>query len=324
MPRKVRKTIILLKPETTPQTDAAPVVGSNTMQVMDWEDDIEDLMAPLPVIKGYFGGDDKLPYARFGRIRFRVPLASAGAAAITAGTPPMWGAPLLGCAASETASAGNRIEYKPATEALKTVTIWFHRDGFLEKFVGGMGNHTWSYVVGEAPFLEFRFSGLVIQAPAAAANPTGVFTAWQPPLAVGPINTAKVLIGGAYATGAITGGTSWDMKSFTGDSGNDVRDVLLATAQGVDIYNRDTKATLNLDLTPAGEATYMALKAAGTKTSIGVVHGSAAGSKLTTFLPAAQIISIKPAKDGEMFTHTMELEAKPTSAGNDDWMHVAA
>lgn len=324
MPRKVRKAIILLKVETVPQTDAAPVVASNTMQVMDWEDDIEDLMAPLPIIKGFFGGDDRLPYARFGRIRFRVPFASAGAAAITAGTAPAWGAPMLGCAVAEATTAASRTEYKPATEGLKTVTIWFHRDGLLMKFVGGMGNHIWNYAVGEAPYLEFRFSGLVTATPAAAANPSGVSTAWQPPLAVGPINTAKVVLGGAYATAAITGGTAWDMKSFSGDAGNDLRDVLQATGQAVDIFNRDSKATVNLDLTAAGEATYLAMKAAGTKTSVGLVHGSAAGSKLITFAPAAQIISLKPAKDGEMFTHTMELELKPTSAGNDEWVHVAA
>lgn len=324
MPRKVKRILILAKVEAVPQTDAVPVAASNTMQVMDWEDDIEDMMAPLPVIKGYFGGDDKLPYARFGRIRFRVPLASAGSAAIAAGTPPAWGALLLGTATSEATTAGSRTEYQPATDGLKTLTIYFHRDGLLMRFVGGMGNHTWSYAVGEAPYLEFRFSGLVTSAPAVAGNPSGVFTPWQPPLAVGSINTAKVILGGVYAAGAITGGTSWDMKSFSGDAGNDLRDVVQAGGASVDIFNHDAKATLNLDLTPAGEVTYQALKAAGTKTSVGLVHGSAAGSRLITFAPAGQIISLKPAKDGEMFTHTMELELKPVSPTSGAWMHVAA
>ena len=88
MPRKVRKAIILLKVETTAQTDAAPVVASNTMQVMDWEDDIEQMFAPLPLIRSFFGSDDSLPYARRGKIKFRVPFASAGTAPAGVGPAP--------------------------------------------------------------------------------------------------------------------------------------------------------------------------------------------------------------------------------------------
>ena len=320
MPRKVRKTIILLKAETTAGIDAAPTGAANAVQVMDWEDDIEQMFAPLPLIRSFFGSDDALPYARRGKIKFRLPFASAGAA----GTAAPWGPALLGCAAAETISAGNRVDYTPATDNLKTVTIWFHKDGLVMKFVGSMGNHRWSYVVGEAPFLEFEFRGLVAEAPSAVGNPAGTFTSWKRPLAVGPINTAKLVLGGTYATGAISGGTSWDLKSFTGDSGNDVRDVLLATAQAVDIYNRAAKATIVIDLTAAGEATYLTQMDVGTTISVGLAHGTAAGSKLLSFAPQALIKSVKTQKDGEMFVHALEVDLQPTAAGNDEWRHVAA
>jgi hypothetical protein len=315
MARIAKKTVVLVKVETTPGTDSVPTGAANAIQVMDLN------ITPLDAsnidtnpITSYFGGGVQLVGTASVKCSFSVLLAGSG----TPATAPAWGALLLACGNAETTGllTPNRVEYLPATDALKTVTIYWYDDGLLHKLLGTFGNVKLSAKSGEAPKLTFDFVGLD-GGVTAVANATAVLTGWRVPVGVTKANVTDINLGGTYAAGAITGGTLYNSTGITLDWGNSISFAPLLSKEEVVFADRDMTGTISLDLTAAQEVTQMASVKANTLTSMAFVLGTVAGNKIMLHMPSVQLINPKKEEFNGMRLIGFDLRVLPV-AGNDE------
>lgn len=322
MTYSVKSTVILAKAETTPGTDAVPTAAANAVgfQVSDFSCDIEQRFAANEIATGQFGGADQIPYTRRGKVKFSVPFAASG----TAGTAPAWKTLLQGCATAETsATIPTRLEYTPASAALKALSIWAYVNGVLEMFTYCAGNMKLSSKVGEVPTLQFEFTGLVTSV-AAGSAPAATLTTWKRPLAFGPAACPLGLqLGATYTTGALSGGANYGLQEITLDLGNEIQDQELAGSETVNVVDWVPKVSLVADISGAPLAALYAAMDGGTTQSLGWVHGSVAGAKLLVHAGQLQVTSVKHQKNGKSFLASLELTALPSAAGNDAWRIVA-
>lgn len=320
MAGSIQNTVILAKVETTSGTDAAPTNTADAVliRVASLSAKIDQKMASRDIVRGAFGAPDMLPYTRRGTVSMSVELAGSG----VLGTAPQWGDLLIGCGFAEVVTASTRVDYTPVSASLKTLTIWAYVNGKLEKFNYCAGTVKLNMKVGQIPTLDFTFTGLVTSV-AAGANPTPTLSAWIRPQAVGPATTGQLLLGATYSAGALTGGTGYNFQELGFDMANDVQDLELATQESVAIYGRNPSANLVADLGAAAVVTQYANMAAGTMTSLGVVHGTVAGNKVLVFAPNGAITGIDDAVQGNVMLNSMSLSLQPSAAFNDELRIVA-
>lgn len=320
MPRYIKKTIITSKPETTAGTDALPTGAANAVLVTEMS------ITPLDaqnigrnLVRPYFGGSEQLVGPASVKISFSVELAGSG----TAGTAPAWGNLLLGCAAGEgTLATPARVEYTPVTDALKTLTQYYYDDGVLHKLLGAMGNCTLSARVGDRPMLKFEFTGL--DGGVSEASTTATYTPWKKPVAMTKANVIDITLGATYAAGAITGGQVYPSTGLELNFGNVVNFSAMLSNESVDISDRESSGSIELELTPAQEVAMMASVKANTTQSVALTIGLAAGNKIIVFAPAAQLFAPKKAElNGKrLIGFDVRFVPSPDGAGNDEWRIV--
>ena len=315
MPRLIRKTVILVKPETTAGVDAVPTGAANAIQAMDMTiTPLDAANIDTNVMAPWFGNSVSLVGSASVKCSFSVLLAGAGLAA----TAPAWGALMLGCGNAETTGllTPNRVEYLPATDSLKTVTIYWYDDGLLHKLIGCFGNVKLSAKSGEAPKLTFDFTGLDAGV-SATTNATAVLTGWKVPVGITKANVTDVLLGCTYATGALTGGVSYNSTGLSLDWGNAVAFAPMLTTEQVVMTDRKVSGTVSLELSAAQEVTQMAAVKANTLTGLGFVIGTASGNKIMLHMPSVQLLSPKKEDFNGMRLIGFDLRALPV-AGNDE------
>lgn len=315
MSRLVKKTVILVKTETTSGTDAVPTGAANAIQVMDMSiTPLDAKNVDLNLMLPWFGNAPALVGTASVKLSFSVPLAGSG----TAATAPAWGALLLACANAETTglTTPNRVEYQPVTDTLKTATIYYYDDGVLHKLLGSFGAPKLSAKSGEAPKLSFDFVGLD-GGVTATANATAVLTAWKVPVAITKANVTDIQLGCAYATGALSGGTGYNSTGLTLDWGNKIDFAPMLTTEEVVLTDRQMVGTVSLELSAAQEVTQMAAVKANTLQSLGFVIGTATGNKIMLHMPSVQLLN--PKKEEFMGKRLIGFDMKvlPT-AGNDE------
>lgn len=314
MPRKIRNTVILAKIETTVGTDSVPTGAANAILAVD----------PTPprytfnnrdrnVMRGYYGGAEQLVGSSYVTLEFGVELAGSG----TAGTAPAYAPLLRACGMAETVTAGQRVEYTPVSSALSTITIYYHADGALHKALGCMGTMQISMEEGGIPTARFTFTGLY-GGVTAVANPAATLTAFRTPQVVDTDNSGLVTLGGTYATGAITGGTTHCSRGLNIDLGNQVSyQSMLGPCTGVEITDRAVTGSVVLDLDAAGEvAAYTAVNT-NALVSVGLSHGNTAGNRVLVFGPSVQRINPTHQDNDGRLHNAFDLRFLPVS-GNDE------
>ena len=313
MPRKTRLTAILAKIETVYGTDSVPTGAADALLVSNPTHSYTYNNAARDNIKAFLGNDEELVGTRFVTCGFDVELSGSG----TAGTAPAWGKLLRACAMAETISAGNRVEYNPISTAFESLTIYYHRDGVLHKALGCMGTAEFKLEEGAIPKISFSFTG-VDGGPTAVANPTQVLTAWRTPLVVTTANSASVKLGATYAAGALSGGTDFCSRGLMLDLGNEVQySSMLGPCTGVDIPNRASTGSMQLDLDAAAEVAAYTAISANTLTSVGLMHGTVAGARVLVFAPAVQRINPTQQDFQGRIQIGMDLRVLPLT-GNDE------
>jgi hypothetical protein len=320
MSRYIRNTLILAKVETTAGTDATPTGAANAILVSDFS------ITPLDaqnidrnLVRGYFGASEQLVGPASVKCSFSVELAGSG----TAATAPAWGQLLQGCASGEgLLTTPNRVEYSPVSTALKTLTIYYYDDGVLHKLLGVMGDVTISAKIGERPMLKFDFIGT--DGGVSAASASGTFTAWKKPVAMTKANVIDITLGCTYAAGAISGGVVYPSTGLELKFGNAVGYTALLSSETVDITDRDSTGSLELDLTAAQEVTLMATVKANTTQGLGLTIGTVAGNKIILYAPATQLLAPKKVdKNGKrLIGFDTRFVPTPAGAGNDEWVIV--
>lgn len=314
MPRYIRNTVILAKPEVTAGTDPTPTGAANAILVSDMS------ITPLDAqnikrnnILGYFGGQEELVGPASVRVGFTVELAGSA----TAGTAPAWGNLLLACAMAEaTLATPDRVEYTPVSTALKTLTIYYYDDGALHKLHNVMGNCTLSAKVGDKPTIKFDFIG-TDGGITAAANATPTLSAWKKPVAMTKANVVDITLGCTYATGAISGGTVYPSTGLELMLGNAVNFTPTLSAESVDITDREVTGSMDLELTAAQEVTLMGAVKANTTQGLGFTIGTTAGSKIILHAPATQILAPRKVDLNGKRLIGYDLRCIPVS-GNDE------
>lgn len=313
MPRYVRNTIILAKQETTYGVDSAPTGAANAMLVSNMT--INALNAnnvSRDLVRSFFGASEQLVGTANVEVSFDVELQSSG----TAGTAPAWGPLLRACAFAETVTTANRVEYLPRSTSLDSVTIYYHDDGVLHKALGCMGSVEVKMNISERPMLSFKFTGLD-GGISAVSNPSPTLTAWRPPAVITDVNTSDLTLNCTYTTGTLGAGTALPSRGLEVMSGNDVKFTPLVGGDSVDIVQREMTGKVVLDLTPAQEVSLMATVKANTLQTLGMQHGTAAGSVVVVHAPAVQLINPrKEDVDGRRMIG-YDLRLVP-STGNDE------
>ncbi|MDD2809296.1 phage tail tube protein [Rhodoferax sp.] len=315
MSRLIRKTVILAKIETTSGVDAVPTGAANAIQAMDMSiTPLDAKQIDTNIIYPWLGNSVSLVGSASVKCSFSVLLAGAG----TAATAPAWGALMLACGHAETTglTAPARVEYLPATDALKTATLYWYDDGLLHKLVGCFGSVKLSAKSGEAPKLTFDFVGLDAGV-LATANATAVLTGWKVPVGVTKANVTDITLGCSYAAGALTGGTVYNSTGLTLDWGNQVNFVPMLTTEQVVLSDRKVSGQISLELTSAQEATQLAAVKANTLTGLGFVLGNTTGNKIMLYLPNVQLTSPKKEDNNGIRLIGFDLRAIPV-AGNDE------
>ncbi len=315
MPRFIRKTVILVKIETTSGTDAVPTGVANAIQAMDMTiTPLDAQNIDTNIITPWYGNSASLIGPNSVKCSFSVLLAGAGDAAVA----PAWGALLLACGNAETTGllTPNRVEYLPATDSLKTATIYWYDDGLLHKMLGVFGNVKLSAKSGEAPKLTFDFTGLD-GGISAATNASATLTGWEMPVGITKANVTDIKLGGTYAAGAITGGTSFNSTGLTLDWGNAVAFAPMLTTEQVLLTDRKATGTFSVELTAEQEVTQLAAVKANTLTSLAFTIGTATGNKIMLHLPSVQLTNPKKEDFNGMRLIGFDLRALPV-AGNDE------
>lgn len=282
MARLIRNTAILAKIETTPGLDAAPTGTANALLISNATFAYSYNNVDRDLMRGFMGASEQLSGTRFVTANFEVEISGSG----TAGTAPAWGPLLLGCAMAEVTNVAY-VEYTPVSTGLKTLTIYYHLDGLVHKMTSCMGTVEIAMGEGERPLFKFAFTG-VDGGTVTAANPTQTLTAWKTPLVIMDQNTGDIKLGATYAAGVISAGTVHISRGLTLQLGNDVKSIALLGGQSVDITNRATTGSVQLELSAAQEVTLMTAVNDNTLTSLSFEHGTVAGAKIVLFAPSVQ------------------------------------
>lgn len=315
MPRLIKKTIVLAKVETTTGTDAAPTGAANALKVFDLSiTPLEISMVDVPLMAGWFGAAMSVPGTSFSKCSFSVLLSGAGLAA----TAPAWGALMLGCASAETTglTAPSRVEYLPASDLLKTLSLYWYDDGLLHKLIGAFGTVKLSAKSGQVPKLTFEFTGLE-STPTAVGNVAATLTAWKDPVAIVKTNVTDIQLGCTYAAGALAGGTSYNSSGLELDWGNQVAFSPLLSTETVVLQDRKIKGAFSLDLTAAQEAALIGQIKNRTVQGLGFVIGAASGNKLMIHAPAMVLKAHKKEEFNGQRMVGFDFELDPV-AGNDE------
>lgn len=290
--RLIRNTAILAKIEATTGVDPTPTGAANAMLVSNLSiNPINANNVDRAILRAYLGGSEQLVGTRYVEMGFDVEFVGSGTVAVA----PAWGPLVQACLCTETITAATRVDYTPKTAAgtADSVTIYWYDDGVLHKATGCRGNLMASLKVGETPKLSFKFMGLY-STPTAAANPATTLTAFKTPQVVTDTNTSDITLGATHSTTlapAFVAGTVYPSLGLEIDFGNSVNFNPILGGETVDITAREVTGTLTLDLTAAQEVSLMASVEAGTLSTIGLLHGTAANQKAGLWMPAVQLIN---------------------------------
>jgi hypothetical protein len=313
--RYIRNTAIQAKIEATYKTDPVPTGAANSMLVSNVS--INPLNAQnvsRELIRPWLGGSEQLVGTAFKEVSFDIELAGSG----TAGTAPAYGPLLRACGLAETVTASTRVDYTPISTAFESVTIYVYDDGVLHKLLGARGDFEIAMGLSERPVFRFRFLG--IDGGDSAASPSGTsYTLFQKPLVITDTNSGDVTLGCTYATGALSGGTTYPSRGIPSIRlGNSVAHTPLLGGEEIDITQRDVTGSVELDLTAAQEVTLMATVKANTTQGLGIQHGTTAGNIALIHLPNVQLINPSKAEINGRRLIGYEVRAVPGASGNDD------
>ena len=151
--------------------------------------------------------------------------------------------------------------------------------------------------MGEKPVISCKF--VCLNGGVAVADaPTTELEDWQIPEIVLDANSGNLIWGATHATAtapALVGGDFYPSQGLTIDLGISTPFQSLLGGESVPITERKVTGAVQLELSAAQEVAAMAAVLATAKTSLGMVHGTVAGSRVCVFMPGVQ--RIEPTKE---------------------------
>lgn len=301
--------VVLAKIETTYQTDAVPVVGTNAILVESVDFKTEGLtMNDRPAIRADIGQLQQVYGGALARLSFDVEVKGSG----TAGTAPEHGTLLRACAMGETVVASTSVTYKPISSAHESATIYYFEGGVKKHVLTGCrGTVVLKLSARGIARYSFEFVGHV-------ANPVDIAI----PVPVYGTQVPKPTLSMAIAIGGISALTvrSWsvDLKNTIATPGS------VSASDGfgaVIITKRDVSGEIELDAELASVIDLDTQLSAGTglnfaSGTLGSVAGNrftATGATLGLFWRDRQF----GAEDG-LAKRTMPFGITQSATGNDE------
>jgi hypothetical protein len=319
--RYIRKTAVLAGMEATYGLDPALTGAANAMLVSNVNfTPLNSQNVDRGLLRNFFGASEQLIGTADQLISFDVEIAGSG----VAGTPPAWGPLLRGCAFAQVITAGSRVEYTPITDAQESAAIYLadaqgsDGQGALHRLLGARGNVQFRLGLGDKPVMSYNFIGLYVP-PTAAANPVPTYTAFKTPLVVTDANSGDITLGGAYANGVITGGTSYPSRGLEFNVGNQLDHAALLGDESVDVTDREVTGSFQLKLSAAQEVANLASVRANTLQSLSFQHGTVAGNIFLMYTPAIQLVSPTKQEQSGRRLGGYDFRALPV-VGNDELM----
>lgn len=172
-----KNQVVLVKLETTYDTDSVPTVGSNSILAYDlkFKEDVKPVrrlaqvasLSRLPSVQG----------ARFAQLDFKVEIKGSG----TPGTAPRIGAILRASSFAQTSVSNTSVTYLPTSALQESVTVYFLIDGRQHIMTGCVGDVKMRFPAGEFPYLEVTLMGRYA-APTLVALTTPTLESTTPPV----------------------------------------------------------------------------------------------------------------------------------------------
>ncbi len=316
MTRKIRNTVVMAALQAVAGTPAA-FTAKDAVAVVEASVDYVYQNVDRNLIRPYMGNGGTMQGTRHVKIDITTELFGSG----TPGTPPAWGRLLRGCTFAEVVSA-TMVEYLPMTQGHEMLTLDYVLDGVRHRATEARGSVSFGVESDGRPTIKFAFVGADAGPVVQSSTPVN-FEDWKMPEVVNNTNTKMVTLGGTYAAGVVTGGTSYCSRGLTLDLAADLKFKSLLGCGGAEVDDRKPKGQVKLELSAAQEVAMMAEINVGTPVSVSLLHGSAAGKQVLFYMP--RVTRSNP-KVGDSHEGTvmlgMDLAPEPV-LGNDELRIVA-
>lgn len=299
--RRWKRLAMLVKPETTYATDAAPlaadaIVATNiTFTPIEGEEVRRDLMLP------HLGHQGMILTATYGRMEFDVEIAGAGAA----GTVPKYSALLRAAGMAATVVAATSVTYSIVETGVESATIHFNSDGVRHVFLGGQSNVALNFVPRQIPKFRVTMLGL-LGAVTDVALPTVSMTGWTTPVPVSKANTTMSLHGWTAVA-----------ESLSVDLGNVLTPRHLIGDERILISDRQSTGTAVVEARSVATIDWAGLVKSGAPGALSLVHGTAPGNIVEIAAPAVQIGKPSQGQTDNIVNYSLPLMLKPVS-GRDE------
>lgn len=301
------RKVILAKIETTEGTDAAPVVGTDALQVLGYTPQFMDADGKVRNIeRPYFGANPVLLTAFKRGATFSMEMHGGG----TATTVPPWMKVNRVCGFDAgVVTGGNSVVQTPITDSIVTLTHWAYLDDLLLKVVGARGSVGFRIEDDEYPVFNYRLLGVpptTLAAQSAPGAPT--LTGYVDPVIASTENTTFSLASFALPL------RRWEM-----DANADLQfRSLIGPADRVQYRDRSWSGTILARVPDLTAKDYFANVRPGTQMAASCVHGTVAGNIVTIATPKLEITgNVDLSEEGGECMMTLPVTALPTN-GNDE------
>jgi len=300
-----RREVVLLKLESTYNTDPVPTAGADALLVAapSWSHQGARLLERA-IVKSTLDTAQKIFGGTLMSVSFDLELKGSGAA----GTAPEMGAALRACGLDETVVASTSVTYKPVSESIESATIYYYQDGKRKTLTGCRGTVSFNLTAGDYGKASFTFTGHV-GSDTDQSLPTGTFDATLP----------EGLIGLSF----VLGGYAAEINSLEFALNNEVSTPSsISSADGfgeIRIAGRDVAGSVDPEDELIATEDYIAdWKADSTKALDTSVIGGTAGNRYQITMPAVAYRDIGPGdRDG---IRTLDISfGAGISSGDDEF-----
>lgn len=307
------RKVILYKIEATEGTDAAPVVGTDAMQVLNYQPTFMDGDTKVRNIETPYFGSQPVGLTALKRgANFDMEIAGAGS---TATTVPQWMKVNRVCGFDAGVVSTNVLQ-SPITDNIVTATHWVYLDDLLIKTTGSRGSVGFTIEDDEFPLFHYKLMGMMPTTAASQAVPGApTIAGYATPVIASTENTTFTL--GSFAIPL----RRWEM-----DANADLQfRSLIGPADRMQYRDRNWSGTIVGRVPDLTAKDYFANIRPGTTMAASCVHGSAVGNTVTIAAPQLQITgNVDLSEEGGEVMMTMPVTAIPTSAGNNEITFTSA
>lgn len=210
---------------------------------------------------------------------------------------------------SDSYSIGANVGYKPVSSSFESASIYVYVGGdVLHKITGARGTFTLNASVNDIPVISFEMVG-IYNAPTTSAAPAVTYTAQAVPEIFKAGNTTALEV---LDYNACVQSLNFSMANET------VYRELVQCTKEVLIVNRAPAGEAVIEAPALASKDYFAAAASESTGKLSMVHGTAAGKRVSLFAPKIDIANPSYSDQDGIQMLTIPYSAIPSDAGNDE------